>query len=436
MYSGTRRIGIGPSPRLAYLDNLKVALVAGVISVHVAITYGMHGSWYLASYDRVAAPLRDLLTAIGAIGWLFAMGLFFLISGWLSAPSLGRKGPGRFMRERLFRLGLPLVAYTLFVGPVLEYASVRTDGGSQEFWPFVSGAVWGFDPGPTWFLEALLVFSAVLAAWYALSRTGSSEPGPIGWLHLAGRHVAGIAVLIAIASFATRLFLPLGSDQFHLQLPVFPQYAILFAFGAAGARRGWFDQLPRQLTRRCGIAALAAVLLLPVALAAGGLFSGSKEAFSGGWHWQALAAGLIEGTLATCACLWVLALFQRRFAHQGRLTRQLGNGAYGAFLLHPPVIVGLALAVQPLVIAAVFKLAIVLCVGIAASFGLAMLVTRIRPVAQVIGATSSRLQARVALPAMEHHRGRAGAEPATRAGARSDAHTAARPGRERAAPAR
>jgi hypothetical protein len=34
-------------PRLAYLDNLKVLLVVGVIAVDAAITYGVDGSWYL-----------------------------------------------------------------------------------------------------------------------------------------------------------------------------------------------------------------------------------------------------------------------------------------------------------------------------------------------------------------------------------------------------
>lgn len=31
--------------RLAYLDNLKVLLVVGVIALHTAITYGFDGSW-------------------------------------------------------------------------------------------------------------------------------------------------------------------------------------------------------------------------------------------------------------------------------------------------------------------------------------------------------------------------------------------------------
>ena len=37
--------------RLAYLDNLKILLVVGVVGVHTAITYGLDGSWYLESYD-------------------------------------------------------------------------------------------------------------------------------------------------------------------------------------------------------------------------------------------------------------------------------------------------------------------------------------------------------------------------------------------------
>jgi peptidoglycan/LPS O-acetylase OafA/YrhL len=39
--------------RLAYLDNLKVLLVIGVIAVHSAITYGVDGSWYLEDYDSM-----------------------------------------------------------------------------------------------------------------------------------------------------------------------------------------------------------------------------------------------------------------------------------------------------------------------------------------------------------------------------------------------
>ena len=43
------------------------------------------------------------------INQAYFMGLLFLISGYFSPQSLDRKGPARFVRDRLIRLGIPLV---------------------------------------------------------------------------------------------------------------------------------------------------------------------------------------------------------------------------------------------------------------------------------------------------------------------------------------
>src|SRR5215210_5575094 len=141
------------SARLAYLDTLKVLLVTGVIAVHAAITYGLDGSWYLESYDELSDGVVDVVTASFGVGWLFGLGLFFLIAGRLAAPSLERKGPRLFAKDRLIRLGIPLAAYTVLVSPFLEYVAYReNEHGSEALWPFVREQVWDFAPGPTWFL--------------------------------------------------------------------------------------------------------------------------------------------------------------------------------------------------------------------------------------------------------------------------------------------
>ena len=115
------------------------------------------------------------ITILLGTGWLFGLGLFFLIAGRLTSPSFDRKGPHRFVKDRLIRLGVPLVAYTLLVSPVLEYVSYReNDGGSEALWPFVREQVWHLAPGPTWFLEALLAFSL----GYALLRVLRPEAAP------------------------------------------------------------------------------------------------------------------------------------------------------------------------------------------------------------------------------------------------------------------
>lgn len=366
------------SSRLPYLDNLKILLVVGVIAVHSAVTYGFDGTWYLESYDEMASGLVDALTVVIVIGWLFGLGLFFLIAGRLSSPSLDRKGPGRFARERLVRLGVPVLAYVLLISPALEYFHYReNEGGTRGFLPFFGDQVWNLGPGPTWFLEALLAFSL----GYALLRALRPPRGPASRTPLLGRHVAGVALAIAVGSFAAHLAFPIGSEQLHLQLGMFPQYVILFALGAAAGRRGWLEALPRELRRRCGLVAAITALAMPAILVAGDFFAGgaAEDRFAGGWHWQAAAASLTEGVLATCVSLWAIGYFREHRNHLRPLARRMAPAAYGAFLVHPPVLVGLALALHPLPVPAELKFLFVLAAGVACSFGLAAVGRRSLP---------------------------------------------------------
>ena len=158
--------------RLAYLDNLKVLLVVGVIAVHTAIIYEVDGSFYLEDYDSMVDVSVGLLTIFTGVGFLFGLGAFFLIAGRLSGPSLDRKGPRRFVRDRLLRLGIPVLFYVALIAPVMEYVKYRDEGGTDGFLT-IAGDRLGSRPGPTWFLEALLVFSLA----YALLRALRPRPG-------------------------------------------------------------------------------------------------------------------------------------------------------------------------------------------------------------------------------------------------------------------
>jgi glucan biosynthesis protein C len=370
--------------RLAYLDNLRILLVVGVIAVHAAITYGLDGSWYLESYDQMTGSVVDLVTVVLGIGWLFGLGLFFMVAGRLSGPSLDRKGPRRFARERLIRLGIPLVAYTLVISPFLEYVDYRWNGGgTRALWPFIGEQVWHLAPGPTWFLEALLAFTL----GYALLRQLRPQAEPPPRRALRGWQVAAITLAIAVTSFAIRFAFPVGSEQFHLQLAMFPQYAILFSLGVAARRRGWLEALGPNLRRPCALAGAIASLALPAVLVAGGFFEGDagQDRFAGGWHWQAVAGAAIEGVLATCMSLYAVGYFRRRHNRLQPLARRMAPAAYGAFVVHPPVLVGLALAVQPLPVPAELKFVAVLMAGVTGAFGLARLASRAGMIAGLIG---------------------------------------------------
>jgi hypothetical protein len=369
--------------RLAYLDNLKVLLVVGVIGVHAAITYGVDGSWYLEDYDSMTNVSIGLLTIFVAVGFLFGLGTFFLIAGRLSGPSLDRKGPRRFVGDRLLRLGLPLLFYVVLLAPVMEYVKYRDEGGDQGFLPFAWDQRSDPAPGPTWFLEALLVFSLV----YALFRALRPARGTVSGEPLRGRQVAAIGVAIAVLSFATHLVVPYGDEHLHVQFALFPQYAILFGLGCAAGRRAWLETLTPQLRRGCGIAGLVAVLALPVLLLAGGFTESDakKDLYAGGWHWQAAATSVLEASLAATLPLFLIGWFRERWTRQSQLLRGMAAAAYGAFIIHPPVVVGLALVLHRVPMPAELKFVLVVAGGVAGSFGIASLVMRVPALAAVIG---------------------------------------------------
>ena len=68
----------------------------------------------------------------------------------------------------------------------------------------------------------------------------------------------------------------------------------------------------------------------------------------------------------------------------------MGAAAYGAFVIHPPMIVGPALALHHVAIPAELKFVLVLAGGVAGSFGITALVMRSPAVARVVGSGSDR----------------------------------------------
>jgi fucose 4-O-acetylase-like acetyltransferase len=106
--------------RLVYLDNLKLLLVAVIVAGHGALAYGdLESAWpYQDVHEVQLAGVTNVALSVVVIpAALFAMGLFFLISGIVTPGSVSRKGPRRFARDRVVRLGLPLVVWALLLWP-------------------------------------------------------------------------------------------------------------------------------------------------------------------------------------------------------------------------------------------------------------------------------------------------------------------------------
>ncbi len=103
-------------PRLFFIDNLRIGLIALVVAHHAGQAYGPTGGWWYFS----EAARASVLGAFFAVNRSFFMSLFFMLSGYFLPQSFDRKAHG-FLKDRLIRLGIPLVAFALVIIPVMMY---------------------------------------------------------------------------------------------------------------------------------------------------------------------------------------------------------------------------------------------------------------------------------------------------------------------------
>jgi fucose 4-O-acetylase-like acetyltransferase len=136
-------------------------------------------------------PLVNLLVEfLGIIGFGFAMGLFFFIAGYFATQAYDRKGAGKFMVDRLKRLGIPWLFFELALVPMLNYivdihGGTNCSGGLYEC--TYQGSLWSYlalyprnqasiSDGPDWFLEALLIFSFGYVLWRLATQSVKVRP--------------------------------------------------------------------------------------------------------------------------------------------------------------------------------------------------------------------------------------------------------------------
>jgi hypothetical protein len=354
--------------RLLHIDNLRIALTALVVVHHSAIAYSHIPLWYYA--EPATDPSATLLDILLVLDQSFFMGAFFLIAGLFVPGSYDRKGAGRFLRDRLVRLGVPLLLFAVVLRPLVSAGlyplwrdEVAGQGVEPSYWLFYLQT---WSPGPMWFVEVLLVLSAGYVLWRRLAARPAPDPAPLGVAAIIG-FTAGLAV----ATYLWRMVVPVGSYIPVLGLPTpayLPQYVALFGVGLVAARHGWLEGLPRAAGRLGFTAAAVAAVGYLLVLGSGG------DAFLGHGTWQSLAAATCEAALAVGMILGLLVLFRRRLDEQGPRRRFLSEHAYTVYVTHPVVLVALGYALSGVQAPAVAKFALLAVLAVPLCWALAFLV--------------------------------------------------------------
>lgn len=374
--------------RLFFIDHLRASLVILVVLHHVAVTYGT-GPWYYVE-PPIYDPLAFLVLLVFALvnqSWF--MGALYLLSGYFTPGSFDRKGPGSFLKDRLRRLGIPLIIFYFVLSPISSIgywqmpASLTgiTTPLTWQAYPHLLGM------GPLWFVAMLLIFDFGYAAWRMLTRNRIAYS--MSKSSLPNYLLIGVFILaLALASYLVRIVVPLGKEVLDFPtLAYLPQYLSLFVLGTVASRHNWFLTLSSSMGLAGFVTALVAgVLLFPLAFD-GHLFSLEfTQAFAnllGNGHWQSAVYVLWDSTFAVGMCLGVITFFRHFLNGQGRFGRFLSDHSYTVYIIQSPIVVFLAVALKGIELEPLLKFGMAAVIAVPTCFAVAYIVRKI-PLASMI----------------------------------------------------
>src|SRR5690606_6386872 len=117
--------------RRVELDILRALVVLGLVFFHSALVFSPDDDFYVKNPQTTGA-----VTVLAGFGVVWAMPMLFLVAGLGARHSIRRRGPGGFARERLLRLGVPLVFATVVLCPLPQWLRLRAaDPGYDESYP-------------------------------------------------------------------------------------------------------------------------------------------------------------------------------------------------------------------------------------------------------------------------------------------------------------
>jgi len=294
----------------------------------------------------------------------FFMSLMFFLSGLFVWKSLQRTGGGAFLRNRMFRLGLPFIVAAACLAPLAYYPAYLQTGhqGLAGFWrQWISLGNW--PAGPAWFVWVLLAFDCAATVLFMLMPKWGDVLGR--WLSRPSQRPIAFFAILVLASAAAYIPMALVFNPFRWTVfgPFFFQtsrilhYLVYFligvGIGAAGLERGLLAR-DGKLARRWPLWAGGALFAFGLA---GAVFIVAISAQNSPYLW-----GTLGGFTFTLSCaassMAFLALFVR-FAKPRKIFDSLRENAYGIYLIHYAIVSWLQYALLKAQLSAIEKAFIV-----------------------------------------------------------------------------
>ena len=338
----------GQQQRFHSLDAVRAwALLAGIV-LHATMAY-------LPGFGALHWPIADKSTSetLGLTFFvihIFRMSLFFIVAGFFARLLRERLGTRGLVKNRLRRIGLPLLAATVLILPLtigaIIWAAVQL--GIKGGPPPQAGAPVIGPPFPwahLWFLYLLLVLFAltlpVRTLVVKLDASGAWRASVARWLRAAiDSRVAPLllAVPVCAALLAAKWWLPwhgipVPSVGLVPNLPGLLAYGMAFVLGWLMHRESRvLDSLAADWLLYLSVAVLATLAAI---LLAGDRLHFSLQPLQGFAH---VAYAGAYALASWCWCFASLGAAVRFLGQPSARTRYLSDASYWMYLVHLPII--------------------------------------------------------------------------------------------------
>jgi len=367
------------------VDWLRVFATYMLFPFHVAMVFNP-APFYHVRNDELSTVAMIFCGFVG----LWHMPLFFLLAGWSLARSLRGRGRGGVVRERLLRLGVPLVAGCVLLMPAIKWVELRSGldanadglfiapkwqesfrtifprGLPEQAEPFTQGFLefvpqFFTDPlrftwAHLWFVAYLLTFTLLYLPLIARLAAANDR------LRLESRAwVYAPAVLLGLIQVVLRPYWP-GLQNLIDDWANFAYYTTYLFCGALLASQPSLEALVAAEWRRAlGVAGVTTLVLLAGVL---GVFQSAPVMLAG------------SGLAGWCFVVALLGAGRQYLAWSSPLQRWLVESAFPVYLLHQSAIVLLGYWIVALPLGFGAKLALLLAGSVAATLAVYELLVR------------------------------------------------------------
>lgn len=298
--------------RIFYLDAIKVFLSIMVVAHHAGQSYGSTGGAWLIFDSNKVEGLNHFFFFNAA----YLMPLYFFISGYFSFSSILNKSFLEFLKDRIKKLGVPLLVISFCVFIPIHYL---TNDKNYNIFEFIWNLYVNKPPlavGHLWFVLSLLVYSIIFASFFKFLKMNEVK------LKFNKFYPLFFIIISSVIGYFIRLEFPVDKwvtwgipiEPAHL-----PLYLLAFYSGIMTYKNNWIENLNLRI-------ALLYFFVCVVIISFIKIFNLQLN--------YLVYQVILESMICCCMTLLIISIFKRFANNENIMIKNIAANNYGIYIFH------------------------------------------------------------------------------------------------------